>query len=609
MPLRAQRQIAARRPLRLGAATITGGFWHDRRETNRTSTIPAAARRLEEAGTLRNLRRAAGHEPAGDGFAGKLFADTDVYKWLEAVAWEQARSASAELAEWQKTTNALVEAAQEPDGYLNSYVRLVLGGQRFGDLEKGHELYCAGHLLQAAVAQSRATGDHTLLAVATRFADLLCKTFGPGRTEGVDGHPLIEMALVELYRETGTSAYLELASYFVEARGHGLLEPPGHHGPAYFQDHLPVRDVRTLTGHAVRALYLAAGATDVAVETGDQELLDALRSSWQTMVESQTYLTGGVGSRWYGEAFGDPFELPPDAAYCETCAAIASVQWSWRLLLATGESQYADLIERTLYNAVISGVSLTGREFFYVNTLKVRNNAFADDQRSAVAGRQPWFGTACCPPNVMRTLSSLDQLIATSDDDGVQVHLYAPATVAAELAAGSVGLEVATRYPWHGRVTVTVTGSPAQPWTLALRLPAWAAGCTASVNGIAQPTGPAGRMLELRRTWTVGDEVVLDLPVGARRTVPDDRIDSVRGCVAIECGPLVYCFEQVDQDLVLDAAAVSAGDLVEVERPDLLGGVTTVEVPARDGRMLTAIPYYAWANREVGPMTVWIDAR
>jgi DUF1680 family protein len=604
MPLRAQRRNdPAQRPLPLGAVKITGGFWRERQEINRTSTIPAAAGRLEEAGTLRNLRRAAGHEPVGDGFAGKLFADTDVYKWLEAVAWEQTRSPSSELADWQKSTSLLVAAAQEPDGYLNSYVRLALGGSRFGDLEKGHELYCAGHLLQAAVAQSRATGDRTLLEVATRFADLLCKTFGPGRTEGIDGHPLIEMALVDLYRETGTSSYLELASYFVEARGHGLLEPPGHHGPAYFQDHLPVRDVRTLAGHAVRALYLATGATDVAVETNDGDLLEALKASWQTMVESQMYLTGGVGSRWYGEAFGDPFELPPDAAYCETCAAIASVQWSWRLLLATGESQYADLIERTLYNAVISGVSLTGSEFFYVNTLKVRNNAFADDQRSAVAGRQRWFGTACCPPNVMRTLSSLDQLVATSDDDGVQLHLYAPASVTAVLPAGPVGFEVETRYPWHGTVTVRVTESPGEPWTLGLRIPAWAGGSTLTVNGVEQPSGP------LRRRWSAGDEVVLELPVHARRTAPDDRVDSVRGCVAIERGPLVYCFEQLDQDVVLDQTGVAPGELVERERPELLGGVTTVEVPARDGRTLTAIPYYAWANRAVGPMTVWIDAR
>jgi DUF1680 family protein len=582
---------------------ITGGFWRERQDINRNVTIPAAARRLEEARTLRNLRRAAGHEPAGDGFAGKLFADTDVYKWLEAVAWEQTRSPSAALANWQQSVSALVAAAQEPDGYLNSYTRLVLGGKRFGDLEKGHELYCAGHLFQAAVAQSRATGDRTLLDVATRFADLLWKTFGPGRLEGIDGHPLIEMALVDLYRETGTPAYLELASYFVEARGHGLLDPPGHHGPAYFQDHLPVREVRTLAGHAVRALYLAAGATDVAVETGDESLLEALKLTWRTMVESQLYLTGGVGSRWYGEAFGDPFELPPDAAYCETCAAIAGVQWSWRLLLATGESQYADLIERTLYNAVISGVSLSGDKFFYVNTLKVRQHAFADDQRSAVAGRQPWFGTACCPPNVMRTLSALDQLVATSDDDGVQVHLYAPASVTAELPAGPVAFEVKTRYPWHGTVTVRVTGSPGKPWTLGLRIPAWADGCTLTVNGVEQPAGP------LRRSWSVGDEVVLELPVQARRTTPDDRIDSVRGCVAIERGPLVYCFEQLDQDVVLDQTAVVPGDLVERERPELLGGVTTVDVPARDGRTLTAIPYYAWANRTVGPMTVWIDAR
>ncbi|TDO52446.1 hypothetical protein EV643_102285 [Kribbella sp. VKM Ac-2527] len=605
----------ALRPLAIGAAKITGGFWRERQEVNRTATIPAAGDRLEAAGTLRNLRRAAGREPVAEGFTGRPFADSDVYKWLEAVAWEQAREPDETFGCWQATTSSLVTAAQEPDGYLNTHVRLAVPGGRFNDLEKGHELYCAGHLLQAAVAQFRATGDRTLLTVAIRFADLLTDHFGPGRTEGIDGHPLIEMALVELYRVTGTRSYLELARYFVEARGYGLLVPPGHHGPAYFQDHLPVRAVRTLAGHAVRALYLASGATDVAIETGDTELLDALRATWRTMTESQTYLTGGVGSRWYGEAFGDPFELPPDAAYCETCAAIASVQWSWRLLLATGESQYADQIERTLYNAVISGVSLTGGEFFYVNTLRVRNDAYADDQRSAVAGRQPWYGTACCPPNVMRTLASLDQLLATSDESGLQLHLYAPATVRAELQGEPVGLEVTTRYPWQGNVTVTITESPREPWTLRLRLPAWAAGCSITVNGADEPTGPVGRAVPLHRSWQRGDQVVLDLPVRARRTVPDDRVDSVRGCVAIERGPLVYCFEQLDQPtgVVLDETAVVPGDLVETDRPDVLGGVTTVSVPARlrDGAetTLTAIPYYAWANRSVGPMTVWIDAR
>ncbi|MGW5192122.1 glycoside hydrolase family 127 protein [Kribbella sp. NPDC004138] len=585
------------RPLPHGSTRISGGFWLERQRTNRDTTIPAAAQRLEEAGTLRNFRRTAGQETDADSsteaaFAGKLFADTDVYKWLEAVAWEQDREPSAEFAAWQVGTNGLVAAAQEPDGYLNTHTHLVLDGQRYGDLEKGHELYCAGHLFQAAVAQVRATGDRTLLDVACRFADHLCKTFGPGRLEGVDGHPLIETALVDLYRETGTAAYLELASYFVEARGHGMLTPPGHHGPAYFQDHRPVRETRTIAGHAVRALYLASGATDVAVETGDDELLGTLRAMWATMVESQTYLNGGLGSRWYGEAFGDPFELPPDAAYCETCAAIASVQWSWRLLLATGESKYADLIERTLYNAVISGVSLDGDRFFYVNTLKVRHNAFADDQRSAVGGRQPWFGTACCPPNVMRTLSSLDQLVATADDDGVQVHLYAPASV----RAGEIGFEIETEYPWHGTVRVRITATPDTPWTLRLRIPAWADSQRLTVNGHEGP---------LRRVWSVGDEVVLELPVAARRTAPDERIDAVRGCVAIERGPLVYCFEQQDADVVLDHTAVVAGELVERERPDLLGGVTTIDVPARDGT-LTAIPYYAWANRTVGPMTVWI---
>jgi len=625
-PVVAPAAPTALRPLGLGEARIDDGFWHTRQQTNRDVTIPAAAAQLRKAGNLDNLRLAAG--TAEGSFSGKLFADSDVYKWLEALAWEQGREPSAELAGWQRETTALVAAAQAADGYLNSYVQVTRGGaDRYIDMEGGHELYCAGHLFQAAVAQHRATNDDGLLAVATAFADHLVSEFGPGSRQTVDGHPEVEMALVELFRETGRREYADLGRWFVEARGRGTLVPAGHRGPAYFQDRVPVRQASSVEGHAVRAMYLAAGATDVAVETGDTELLAALQRSWQSMVSSKMYLTGGVGSRWYGEAFGDPYELPPDAAYCETCAAIGSVQWSWRMLLATGESRYADLVERTLYNAVLPGVSLDGQDFFYVNTLRVRSGANADDQRSALAGRQPWYGTACCPPNVMRTFASLDHYLATSDTDGIQLHQYTSASI----QAGPMALRVATRYPWEGRVEVEVSRSVERPWTLSLRVPGWASGARATVNDEEVAVTPGG-YLRLPRAWSEGDRVLLDLPVDPRLTVPDARVESVRGCVAIERGPLVYCFEQLDQPdgVVLDDTVLDTADLVDVPR-DLLGGVVTVEArgrvvrspepdgpPYHDSRAvpqrtvgdpvtLTAVPYYTWANRELGPMTVWID--
>lgn len=630
---------AALRPLGPGGSRIRAGFWHARQQTNRDVTIPSAASRLEESGTLQNLRSAAAG--AGGPYEGRPFADSDVYKWLEALAWEQAREPAPELARWQEATTALVARAQADDGYLNSHVQVTRGGaDRYADLESGHELYCAGHLMQAAVAQHRATGDRALLEVAVRLADHLVATFGPGGRDGVDGHPEVETALVELFRETGRREYLELGRSFVERRGHGTLGLRGHHGPAYLQDRVPVREADTVEGHAVRAMYLAAGATDVAVETGDEQLLSALQAAWDSMVTSKMYLTGGIGSRWYGEAFGDPYELPPDAAYCETCAAIGSVQWSWRLLLATGRARYADLIERTLYNAVLPGVSLDGRDFFYVNTLRVRDGAFPDDQRSALAGRQPWYGTACCPPNVMRTFASLDHYLATTDDHGVQVHQYAPGDVRATVA-GAAALRVTTEYPRDGRVELEVVDTPAAPWTLSLRIPSWAVGATVTVDGEAVPGVGTGGYLPVRRTWRRGDRVTLDLPVRPRLTVPDPRVESVRGCVAIERGPLVYCFEQTDQpDVVLDHAVLEDDPPREVplEAPldgpgGALGGLPAVQVRARvasgpapeglpyhDSRdapawttgaatTLTAVPYFAWANREMGPMTVWVRAR
>jgi hypothetical protein len=616
------------RPLPLFASRVVDGFWARRQQVNRTTAIPAGLRRLRESGAFRNLRRAAGQDQGP--FEGPLFIDSDAYKWLEAIAWEQGRLASKDLAAEQAEATALIAAAQQPDGYVNSYVQVVTGGAaQFTNLTWGHELYCAGHLIQAAVAQHRVTGDRELLEVAVRFADLLATTFGPGKRSELDGHPLIEMALVELYRETGATRYLELARHFVEARGHGWAATGPEPRPrSYYSDRVPVRAANTVEGHAVRALYLAAGAADLAAETRDDELLTALRRQWEAMVATKMYVTGGLGSRWDGEAFGDPYELPPARAYCETCAAIASIQWAWRMLLRTGDARYADLIERTLYNAFLPGVSLDGTAYFYANALQVRSGAADDESRNPANGRAGWFGVACCPPNIMRTMSSLGALLATTDDDGIQIHQYAASTISADLPAGTADLAVATNYPWDGHIEIMVRAAPEQEWSLSLRIPGWCTDAQARIGETRLPgTCEPGTYLRLRRRWAAGDSVVLDLRMPVRQTVAHECVDAVRGCAAVERGPLVYCLEQVDHpsDVLVDAIRL-VGEGTAVWKPDLLEGVTVIEMTGRTAPnraplyqaktadteqpgnfvRLTAIPYFAWANRGPGPMRVWI---
>jgi uncharacterized protein len=615
------------RPVPFGSVRITGGLFAERQRANREAAIPTGQERLESAGNLDNLRIAA-REKEGEP-RGPAFMDSDVYKWLEGAAWDYGRQPSDDLLEAQRSITQVVAAAQQPDGYLDSVVQITDGGERYRNLPWSHEHYCAGHLIQAAVAQSRCTGDRGLLDVAIRVADHLAETFGDDRRHDVDGHPVVEMALVELYRETGERRYLELARYFVEARGHGLMAGYGAE-PTYFSDRVPVREQTTVEGHAVRAVYLAAGAADVAMELGDEELLGALKEQFAQMVATKTYITGGLGSRWDLEAFGDPYELPPDRAYAETCAAVGGVQWAWRMLLATAEPFYADVAERMLFNGFLAGTSLGGDEYFYVNPLQLRSDAHADENRSPAHGRRGWFDCACCPPNVMRTVASLAGYLATTDDDGVQLHLYAAAEITAAVGDAEALLTVETQYPWDGSVQVRVEEAPSQQWALSLRVPAWASGATLKVNGVDQAV-TAGSYASIRRTWTAGDAVELELPLDVRLTAADERIDAVRDCVAIERGPLVYAVEQADQptgvvvdDLRIDTSAPASAE----HRSDLLGGVTVVSLqgaaskhataqwpylPADAGSSstgpgveVTAVPYFAWANRGIGPMRVWL---
>ena len=619
------------RPVPSGAVSITGGLWAARRRVNGDAAVPLGRERLEEAGNLDNLRIAAGVMTAD--VRGPVFMDSDVYKWLEAAAWEYARRPSQEILDAQREITAIVAAAQQPDGYLDSVVQLDRGGERYGDLPWSHEHYCAGHLFQAAVAQVRCTGDRGLLDVAVRLADHLVRTFGEDRRHDVDGHPEVEMGLVELYRETGNRDYLELARYFVDARGHGLMESHGKEA-TYFSDRVPVREQTTVEGHAVRAVYLGAGAADVAVELGDDELLGALERQFAAMEATKTYLTGGLGSRWEGEAFGDPYELPADRAYAETCAAIGGIFWAWRMLLATGDPRYADAIERKLFNGFLAGVSLAGTEFFYVNPLQLRSGAHPDESRSPAHGRRPWFTVACCPPNIMRTLASLPGYLATTDADGLQLHQYAPSRLAAAVPGGQAQISVETEYPWDGVVRVRVEQAPSAPWTLSLRVPGWAQGARLRVDGEEQAVD-AGAYAAARRSWQAGDVVELALPMTVRLVEADERIDAVRGCLAVERGPLVYAVEQVDQpeDVVVDDLHVDPdGPTAADHRPALLGGVTVVTARGRADRHvaadrpyhepnqdhgqaqqaagrdveLTAVPYFSWANRGAGPMRVWL---
>ncbi|WP_062204643.1 glycoside hydrolase family 127 protein [Streptomyces sp. NBRC 109706] len=618
-------------------ARVTGGFWAARRQVNAATSIAQGPRRLEAAGNLANLRAAAApsSDAAREGFHGDFqFQDSDVHKWLEAACWQLADAPDAALADEVERLVALVAAAQEPDGYLQTYYQVGHPELRWRELGWGHELYCAGHLIQAAVAHHRATGRPELLAVATGFAAHIDEVLGPdGRLRGVCGHPGIETALVELFRETGERRWLDLAATLVDRRGHGLLDAGfdrGHDrspGAAYWQDHLPVRRAETVTGHAVRQLYLLAGVVDVATETGDAELTAAAVRLWESMAATKTHLTGGVGSRYEGEAFGEPYELPPDRAYAETCAAIASIQFGWRLALLTGEARYSDLVERTLYNGFLAGVALDGDRWLYVNPLQVRpgHEERTGDQ---TVRRTPWFRCACCPPNVMRLLAALPTYAATGDADGLVLHQYATGS----WAAGGGRVSVATDYPWDGRIDVTVVEAPAdREWTLALRVPAWAG--KVLLDGVALARPETG-WLRLTRRWRPGQRITLDLPLTVRRTTPPPRVDALRGCLALERGPLVYCLEATDQPPGVDLAdIVVPGDErpVAEHRAELLGGATVLRLtgriappppegwwpygpaaheppePARTVPLL-AIPYHLWANRSEGAMRVWLRA-
>jgi uncharacterized protein len=640
-----QRTVGAVRPAAANTALrpatageITGGLWGERRCVNREISIPGGWDRLHEAGNFHNLELAAG-STTGEYVNDLPFLDSDVYKWLEAVGWvcgdpDLDQSLKDRLQDQLATTERLLREAQQPDGYLNSYFQVQFPGERFAQLQWGHELYCAGHLIQAAVALHRTSGHTSLLEIACRMADCIGAAFGlaPGQIDGICGHPEIESALVELYRETGDERYLNQARYFVDRRGHGLLGD-GHFGRHYWQDHLPLREAPSAEGHAVRQLYLLAGAADLYVETGDDTLLVALKRIWAEMVATKTYLTGGIGAHHKDESFGDPYELPNERSYCETCAAISSIMFSWRMLMITGEAKYADLIERTLYNGFLAGVSLNGQRYIYANPLQVREGHVSrgdDDDYQRVT----WFRCACCPPNVMRTLASLEHYVLLGSPTRAVLHQYMSGRYAAALADGEVVVEVATDYPWDGTVSVRIASAPSGPWELALRIPDWAERATLAVNGREEASSPADGWWVVRREWHHGDEVVLVLPLQPRYTTADSRLDAARGTVALEYGPLVYCLEAVDNpshrldDISIDTTTTpevvpGEGNLADVStirttghvraRPDSswwpYRSASARTAETGEPTTLRAVPYYAWGNRAQGAMRIWVPTQ
>jgi DUF1680 family protein len=610
------------RPLPLTAVQLHDDFWQPRRQINRQVTLPAQYRFCQETGRIDNFRRAASKIEGT--YQGIFFNDSDIYKWLEAAAWNLATDDDPALGQLVDQAISEVEAAQQPDGYLNTYFMFEKEAERWTNLRDMHELYCAGHLIQAAVAHYRASGSQRLLQVASRLADHLDTRFGPGKQPGTPGHEEIEMALVELARTTGETRYLELAKFFIDQRGQGLIG-----GGKYHQDHKPLSQMERMVGHAVRAVYLNCGVVDVLAESANLALRQAQERLWHNMTERQMYISGGIGSRYQGEAFGQDYELPNARAYAESCAAIGSFMWNWRLLLLDGESRFADLMEQTLYNGILAGLSLDGQSYFYQNPL-------ADEGSHR---RQPWFGCACCPPNLARLLASLPGYYYTTSTEGIWVHLYGSATASFDLPALNQGrpiqLQQQTNYPWDGDIRIQVEGRG--DFSLYLRLPGWCAKPQLQVNGqrFAGALAP-GSYARIQREWYPGDVVQLQLPMPVQAMVAHPYVIENNDRLALQRGPLLYCVEQSDHpdsDIRHVRVSPQVGDEAQTAfQPDLLGGIMTIRLPgivAKHGWektlyhtvttapgpgptrtiSLTAVPYYAWANREPGPMRVWLPCQ
>jgi len=599
-------------PFELSSVKIESGFWGPRQETGRLDAL-----RLQ-------------WKP-GQGNPPHIFWDSDIAKWAEAASYALATHPEPQLAEMLDEVVGLLAAAQQPDGYLNSHYTVVEQDKRWTNLRDRHELYCAGHLMEAAVAHYQATGSRALLDVMCRYADYIDSVFGPGKRTGYPGHEEIELALIKLYRATGERRYLDLCRCFIDERGkqpHFYDEEAKARGDdpksyrhasyAYNQSHLPVREQSEAVGHAVRATYLYSGMADLAAEVGDQKLLDACKRLWESTTARKMYITGGVGAQRAGESLGPDYVLPNEVAYAETCAAIGLVFFAHRMVQLEPDGRYADIMERALYNGALSGVSLEGTKFFYVNPLESAGGHH----------REQFFSCSCCPPNIARLIASLGRYIYSTADGAVYVHLYVAGQGNTELAGRQVTIAQQTDYPWDGEVEITVGVQEPTSFALVLRIPGWCTKHRLKVNGRATSARVVKGYATIKRQWRDGDRVELTLEMPVERVVAHPRVLDDAGRVALQRGPMVYCIEQCDHSV--DVRSILLPDKAKLTaRFDgkLLGGVTVIEGsgltpaltgwqgqayrPARAAKMKTvaikAIPYCLWDNRDAGAMAVWVS--
>jgi uncharacterized protein len=608
--------------------TISDQFWAPRLETNRTVTIPHDFKKCGETGQIDNFTKAAGLMKGK--FVGFQWNDSDVFKSIEGACYSLSVHPDPNLDKYLDELITKIAAAQESDGYL--YTPRTIdpnnppkdaGPTRWSHLISSHEMYTAGHLYEAAAAHYRATGKHTLLDIAIKNADLIDRTFGPGKKQDVPGHQEIEIGLVKLYRVTGNEKYLKLAKFFLDQRGHA----EGHrlYGK-HNQDHKPVIDQNEAVGHAVRAGYMYCAMADVALLTGDQNYIKALDLIWENVVSKKLYLTGGIGARGSGESFGRDYELPNKTAYCETCAAIANAMWNYRMFLLHGDAKYIDVLERVIYNGFLSGVSMKGNEFFYQNPLESNG----DYQRS------PWFECACCPPNVGRLMPSLPGYAYAQKDDDLYVNLFIGGNAIIRTDDNTICLKQQTRYPWDGNVKIIIDTEQSKEFAIYIRIPGWAQNqpipgdlyrfsdqskevVSLKVNGSSIALDMDKGYCRIRRKWEKGDVIELDLPMPVRCVLSHQNVKDNAGKAAIQRGPVVYCFEGVDNPQgVANLVLPSSSDLHAEYKADLLNGIVTVKGKGKirksqpDGKTsledidVVAIPYYAWANRGKSQIAVWL---
>jgi len=639
-------------PVALKKVTVKDEFWGRYMELVRNEAIPyqwdALNDRIpgaEPSHSIENFRIAAGLSKGE--FYGRVWQDSDVYKWLETVAYSLTTHPDAELEQRADEVIDLIGRAQLPDRYLNTYFTLTGIEKRWTNEREKHELYCAGHLIEAACAYFKATGKKNLLNIACAFADHIDQVYGPeeGKKRGYPGHQEIELALVRLYRTTGKDRYLKLSKYFLDERGKQPFyfdleaqergEPGnkgffGEYSDRYRQSHLPVREQKVAVGHAVRAVYMYTGMADVASESGDESLAQACSVLWDNVTKRQMYITGGLGSQGYGEDFTFDYDLPNDTCYNETCASVGLAFWARSMQRLDMSAEYADTLEQVLFNGALSGMSLDGKKYFYVNPLEVWPQSCHNryDKRDVATVRQSWFNCACCPPNLARLIASLGGYVYSKRENTLYTHLYLENSAEAELKSGTVKISQHTNYPWDGRVKITVDAHAGSEFTLALRIPGWCAGAAVSVNG--EPVEIAGLIekgyLMLNRRWTTGSVIELDMPMPVRRVQSHPELRENAGKVAIMRGPVVYCLEEIDNSGRLAELALAEDPAFTVRyEEELLNGVVVIEGKAyrtaggrwngelygdldfaKDPVTIRAIPYYAWNNRGEGEMIVWI---